>query len=137
MNNLTVVTDIEELDISMIHEFLSNSYWGKGRSVEETNKSIKNSVNFGLFLEGRQIGYTRVVTDHVYFAYLFDVFILESERGKGYGKYLMKEVLEHPKLKQVKHWKLTTADAHRLYEYFGFKLVANPDRLMEWSREEG
>ena len=135
MNYLTVVTDINELDISMIHEFLSNSYWGKGRNREETVKSIENSMNFGLFKKGRQIGYTRVVTDHIYFAYLFDVFIIEAERGNGYGKFLMEKVLHHSVLKDVKHWKLTTADAHSLYEHYGFKLVAHPEWLMEWSRE--
>ncbi len=131
MKALLINTDKNQLDVPLITDFISKTYWAKGRTLQQVQKTIANSLNFGVYLEGRQIGYARVVTDFTIIAYLMDVFILESERGKGYSKKLMEYILNHPELQQVEHWKLNTKDAHGLYQQFGFKEVADPKKMME------
>ena len=92
---------------------------------------IDNSLNFGVYLDGKQIGYARLVTDCCIFAYLMDVFIDEKHRGKGYSKQLMQYMMEHEIVKDVKVWRLATTDAHGLYTQFGFKPLSHPEKIME------
>lgn len=124
-------TDPGDLDRNFIHDFLSQSYWATGRTKEETDRIIDHSVNFGVFLDGRQIGYARAVTDTVQFAYIMDVFITPEQRGNGYSQRLMEFLLEHDSMKDVKIIRLATKDAHGLYERFGFKPLEHVDRMME------
>lgn len=131
MEQLSITTDKDQLDLSFIHQFLTNSYWAKGRTLEELKLCIDNSLNFGVYLDGRQIGYARVVTDYFQFAYLMDVFIDEMHRGKGYSKKLLQAVLEEKPLVNMKVWRLATTDSHGLYEKFGFKPLSDPSRFME------
>lgn len=125
--------DKSKLDLNMIADFLSNrSYWAKGRSRDTIEKSINNSLCFGLYnRDDKQVGFARVVTDFTGFAWLFDVFILEEYRGNGLGKMLMKEVMAFHELQGIKRWGLNTRDAHGLYEQFGFKSLERPDNMME------
>ena len=92
---------------------------------------IDNSLNFGVYLQDRQVGFARVVTDFGQFAYIMDLFIQEKYRGKGYSKQLMKFIIEFDKLKNIKVWRLATSDAHGLYKQFGFDKIAKPESLME------
>ncbi len=131
MKELIINTDKNQLNIQLITDFIAQTYWAKGRTLQQVQKTIANSLNFGVYQEGRQIGYARVVTDFTIIAYLMDVFIIESERGKGYSKKLMEYILNHPELKQVENWKLNTKDAHGLYQQFGFKEVSDPKKMME------
>lgn len=131
MNNYTVSDDKSKLDINFIHSFLTNSYWAKGRSLEAVSETIKNSDCFGIYDDDKHIGFARVVSDYVIFAYIFDVFIIEEYRGRGLSKMLLNSVFENPKYKNVKKWMLATSDAHDLYRKFGFKPVASPEKLME------
>jgi GNAT superfamily N-acetyltransferase len=108
MSSIIISTDKNLLDVKFINDFISNTYWAKGRSLETMQKCIDNSLNFGLYLDGKQIGYARLVTDYCIFAYLMDVFIDESFRGKGYSKQLMKCMMEHESVKDVKVWRLAT-----------------------------
>jgi GNAT superfamily N-acetyltransferase len=126
-----VTTDKNKLDIALVHDFLTNAYWAEGRTMEEVKTTIDNSICFGLFLDTEQIGFARVMTDGVVFAYLMDVFILEKYRGKGYSKILLKEVFSNPQLINIPKWLLGTKDAHDLYRKFGFKELSHPERLME------
>ncbi len=127
----SISTDKTKLDIVIIHDFLGNkSYWAKGRNLEDVKKSIENSICFGVYdRQNHTIGFARVVTDRVVFAYLMDVFILEKHRGKGLGKLLVQHVMQHPDI-QVKVWMLGTADAQGLYNKFGFKALDTRDRYM-------
>ena len=129
-----ISTDRSRLQISAIHKFLSEeSYWAKERTREQTEKAIKNSLPFGVYKGENQIGFARVVTDYATFAYLGDVFILDEFRGKGLSKWLMQTVLSHPDLQGFRRWILATADAHGLYEQFGFSALKVPERWMEKS----
>jgi GNAT superfamily N-acetyltransferase len=126
-----ISNDPEKLDVAFMHRFLTTSYWAKGRTLEEVKACIKHSLNFGLYLDDRQIGYARVLTDYVYFAYVLDVFIDEHHRGLGYAKFLMSHIVNDPSLQQVKIWRLATDDAHGLYAQFGFKPLQHPHKMME------
>jgi GNAT superfamily N-acetyltransferase len=127
----TVCTDSSRFDLEMIHRFLTESYWAKGVSREIVKRSIENSLCFGVFDGNQQIGFARVITDRATFAYIGDVFILESHRGRGLSKLLMKTIMEHSDLQGLRRWSLVTRDAHPLYQQFGFRPLANAQRHME------
>ena len=128
-----ISTDPDLLDVAMIHDFLTNrSYWAAGRSLEVLTRAIAYSLCFGLFEGERQVGFARVVTDRATFAWLCDVFVLEGHRGRGLGKWLIKSILNHPELQDLRRFLLGTRDAHGLYEQYGFTPLAAPDRFMEF-----
>jgi GNAT superfamily N-acetyltransferase len=126
-----ISTDRGLIDLGMVHAFLTRSYWSPGISEEAVRRSIEHSLPFGLYRGGRQVGFARVVTDHVKIAYVADVFVLEELRGEGLGKWLMEAVLAHPDLQAVWRWLLVTQDAHGLYRRFGFTGLDRPERYME------
>lgn len=128
---ITVSTDKNKLDVPFIQNFLKDIYWAAGRTIEEVQTTIDASFCFGIYLDGEQVGFARVVTDYVVFAYLMDVFIDEKHRGKGYSSILIDAMIKEPELQQVKIWRLATSDAHFLYEKFGFKPLATPEKMME------
>ncbi|HNP31778.1 MAG TPA: GNAT family N-acetyltransferase [Flavobacterium sp.] len=128
---IEVSTDKSRLNVSFIQNFLKDIYWAAGRTVEEVQTTIDASFCFGIYLDGEQVGFARVVTDYVVFAYLMDVFIDEKHRGKGYSSILIDAMMNEPQLQQVKIWRLATSDAHFLYEKFGFKPLATPEKMME------
>lgn len=128
---ITVSTDKKKLDVPFIQHFLKDIYWAAGRTIDEVQKTIDSSVCFGIYLNDKQIGFARVITDYMVFAYMMDVFITEEHRGKGYSSILISAMMKEPSLKEVKIWRLATKDAHFLYEKFGFKALAFPERMME------
>lgn len=128
-----ISTDRARLQLDAIHKFLAEeSYWARERTREQTETAIKNSLPFGVYDgAGNQIGFARVVTDYATFAYLGDVYILENYRGRGLSKRLMETIVNHPDLQGFRRWILATADAHTLYEKFGFSGLKHPERWME------
>ncbi len=126
-----ITCDRSRLDIEAIHGFLTQSYWSPGVPRTVIERAIENSLCFGLLLEGQQIGFARVITDKATFAYLADVFVLPEHRGKGLSLRLMEQVIQHPDLQGLRRMLLVTLDAHTLYERFGFKPLAAPERMME------
>jgi GNAT superfamily N-acetyltransferase len=130
-------TDRSRLDVAMIHSFLAKeSYWVPGISRASVEKCINHSLCFGAYLDGRQIGFARVVTDFVRYAHLLDVFVLPEFRGRGIGKLLMENILAHPELRTIARYTLGTQDAHGLYAQYGFAAPANPERQMELLRPQ-
>lgn len=128
---IEVSTDKSRLDVPFIQNFLKDIYWAAGRTMDEVQTTIDASFCFGIYLDDKQVGFARVVTDYVVFAYLMDVFIDEKHRGKGYSSVLIEAMMNEPELQQVKIWRLATSDAHFLYEKFGFKPLATPEKMME------
>jgi GNAT superfamily N-acetyltransferase len=128
---ITISTDKSKLDVPFIQNFLKDVYWAAGRTMEEVQTTIDSSFCFGIYLDDNQIGFCRVITDYVVFAYVMDVFIDEKYRGKGYSSILINAMMTEPKLHEVKIWRLATSDAHFLYEKFGFKSLAHPEKMME------
>jgi len=134
-NNFCISTDKNKLDINVIHDYLCNeSYWAKNIPVEVVQRSIDGSYCFGLYVTvnstTKQIGFARVITDCATFAYLADVFVLESYRGKGLSKWLMKIIMDCPDLQGLRRWLLATKDAHGLYLQYGFKALDKPELIM-------
>ena len=131
IQEIEINTDKDKLNIPYIHEFVTDSYWGKGRSIETMKTCIDNSLNFGVYLKNKQIGFGRLVTDYGQFAYIMDIFIDPEYRGNGYSKQLIKYIMDLKALSNVKIWRLATSDAHGLYEQFGYKHLAKPENMME------
>lgn len=132
---LLLSDDSKNLDIDVIHEYLARSYWAAGIPRDIVARSIAGSLCFGLFDGGRQVGFARCVTDRATFAYLADVFILESHRGRGLASWMMEGILAHPDLRSLRRFSLVTRDAQGLYRKFGFTPLANPERSMEIVRK--
>ena len=130
-DGFTVSTEKERLDRGVIHEFLRGSYWAKGIPREVVDRSIENSLCFGLYDGDALIGFTRVISENATFGYLADVFVLESHRGRGLATWFMKVVMAHPDLRGIRRWMLVTADAHGLYRKVGFTEPSKPERIME------
>lgn len=132
MSTLHISTDNADLDIALIHRFLSgHTTWARNipRALVET--SIDNSLCFGGFIGNTQVAFARVISDYATFANLVDVFVLPEHRGKGYSKSLMTAILAHPKLQGLRRFSLATGDAHGLYAQFGFTAPRYPQSLME------
>ena len=122
----------QDMDIKVIHRYLSRSYWAKDIPIDIVETAIDNSLCFGVFnTSDDQVAFARMITDTATFAYLSDVFVLEEHRGKGISKWLMQEILAHPKLQGIRRMALATSDAHGLYQQFGFKSLGSPDLFME------
>lgn len=129
---LRISTDRDELDVAIVHEFLSyQSTWACGISRELVERSIRNSLCFGGFVDRTQVAFARVISDYATFANLVDVFVLPAYRGRGYSKQLVSSVLAHPQLQGLRRFTLHTADAHGLYRQFGFHPALKPDTYME------
>jgi len=130
-------TDTSKLQIDAIQVFLENeSYWARTRTREQTEAAIANSICFGLYHRGRQIGFARVVSDQATFAYLGDVYVIDEYRGRGLSKWLMETIIAHPELQGLRRWVLATRDAHGLYAKYGFKSLVFPERWMERAAED-
>jgi GNAT superfamily N-acetyltransferase len=128
---ISVSTDKSKLDVPFIQNFLKDIYWAAGRTIDEVQTTIDSSFCFGIYSDEKQIGFCRVITDYVVFAYVMDVFIIDEHRGKGYSLILINAMMAEPKLQHVKIWRLATSDAHFLYEKFGFNSLAHPEKMME------
>ena len=124
-----ISTDPSLLQVDVIHHYLSKgSYWALNIPRDVVERSISNSLCFGLYEKDQQIGFARLVTDKATFAYLADVFILESFRGKGLAKWMMEVIQSHPELQGLRKWMLGTRDAHSLYEQFGWTVLYEDTR---------
>ena len=128
----TISTNPKRLDVPMIHRFLSaSSYWAVERPLDVVERSIANSLCFGVYREREQVGFARVITDYATFAWVADVFVLENHRGRGLSKWLMEVIIGHPQLQGFRRWVLATKDAHELYRRYGFTELKRPERFME------
>jgi GNAT superfamily N-acetyltransferase len=122
---------VERIDVDVVHGFLSTSYWAAGIPRDVVARSIAGSLNLGVYAaDGSMVAFARMVTDRATFGWLADVFVLESHRGHGLGKFVVSTLLEHPELKGLRRFMLGTADAHELYRSYGFTELEDPSRTM-------
>ena len=134
-DGFTISTDKARLDVPAIHDFLAHfSYWARNVPLSTVQKSIENSLCFGIYDGNKQVGFARVITDYAVFAYLADVFILEAYRGRGLAKWLITCIVSYPELQNLRRWMLATKDAHGLYAQYGFNPLSKPERFMEASQ---
>ncbi len=128
----SITTDKSKMDVIAIHDFLSkHSGWSDNIPLETVQTSIEHSLNFGLFHKQQQIGFARVISDYATIAYLGDIYVLESYRGKGLSKQLMEAVMNHPNLQGLRRWILLTSTADWLYKKYGFTKLRKPELYME------
>jgi GNAT superfamily N-acetyltransferase len=126
-----ISSDRARLDLDAIHTYLSEqSYWARGRTRDQIARGVENSLPFGLYRNGAQVGFARVVSDWATFGWLADVYVLPRERGHGLGKALVEAALGHPHVRDLPRVMLATADAHGLYERYGFGPLERPERFM-------
>lgn len=129
---MEISSDPARLDVGLIHRFLSEeSSWARGMPRALLDKALANSLCFGVYRDGAQVGFARVVSDYATFANLVDVFVLPEWRGRGYSKALIAAIMADPQLQGLRRFTLATFDAHGLYAQFGFTAPANPALLME------
>jgi GNAT superfamily N-acetyltransferase len=133
-----ISTDPARLDIAAMHAFLTRCYWSPGIPLATVERAARHSLCFGLYekASGRQVGLTRVVTDHATFAYLCDVYVLEEHRGRGLGKLMMRTVMAHPSITGARRAMLGTRDAHGLYSQYGFRAPPGDGVLMQILRAD-
>lgn len=135
----TISTDPGRLDVEAVHGYLSrHSYWAQGRDYETVERSLNNSLCFGVYEGEKQIGLGRAITDFATYAYVADVFILPDYRGRGLGKWLMQTMMKHPGLQGLRKWALHTRDAQQLYKRYGFVEAGANGRYLEfWPGDQG
>ncbi len=133
---IEISTDIARLDVDAIHAFLQHAYWSSGIPRAVLQRALENSLCFGAYDGARQVGFARVVTDRATFAWVCDVFVVESHRRRGIADALMKALQTHPELQQLRRWSLATRDAHALYRRHGFASLSDPARAMEIRRPD-
>jgi len=115
--------DPARIDTERVLRWLSEeSYWAKGRTREKHEAAMAGSRNYGIYDEatGAQLAYARVVTDGAFFAWLCDVFVDESMRGRGVGTALIGGVIDDLEPLGLTRILLATADAQDVYRPFGF-----------------
>jgi GNAT superfamily N-acetyltransferase len=132
VNGYTVSDDPARIDVQAVHAFLRRAYWSPQIPLQVVARALRGSLCLGLYAPGgAQVGLSRLITDYATFCYVADVYVLEEHRGQGLSKAMMKVALEHPRLQGLRRWSLVTHDAQGLYEQFGFRLIAHPERHME------
>lgn len=129
MPDIEISFDASRIDFRATSDQLMASYWGSARNDELHQRAFANSLCVGAYIEKKQVGFARAITDYTVFAYIADVIIWPEHRGHGIGKRLVQALIEHPEVKTVSHWSLSTNDAHGLYEKFGFKTDGRYMRL--------
>jgi len=117
-----ISTDSARLDLDAIERLLRTTYWAAQRPREIIEKSIRNSLCFGAYYGGAQVGFGRAVTDWATFVWICDVVIDDAHRGQGLGKRFVEAIVTHPDLASMRQL-LATRDAHTLYEKFGFERI--------------
>jgi GNAT superfamily N-acetyltransferase len=132
VNGYEISTDRDRIDVELVFDFLSHeSYWALGIPRDVVERSIDNSLCFGVYHGDALVGFARIVTDRATFALVADVFILKPHRGQGLSKWLMHDVMNHPDLQGLRRLLLLTTDAHELYAQFGFTEIGDVRRFME------
>lgn len=133
---IAISTDPRRLDVEAVHSWLKETYWSPGLPRDVFERALSNSLSFGAYDGARQVGFARVVTDRATFAWVCDVFVVESYRRRGIADALMVAIKAHPELQGLRRWSLATRDAHALYRRHGFEPLANPSRAMEIRRPD-
>ena len=132
---MRVSFDASELDLDLIHAFLSGSYWAQGIPRDIVTRAVANSLCAGAYApdedgKDEQIGFARVVTDRATFAYLADVFVLPAHRGQGVARAMLEAIHAHPELQGLRRWALFTRDMQPVYAKLGWEAYPHPERLM-------
>lgn len=127
--NYQISTDKNLLNIEKIFEFISQTYWGKNRTIAVIKKSIENSLCFGVYHNTQQIGFARVISDFCITSFVFDVYVLPTYQNLGLGGWLIETIANYSPIKETTIV-LATKDKHEFYKKFGFVSHKNPERII-------
>jgi GNAT superfamily N-acetyltransferase len=130
----TITDEPAAVDLDAVHDFLRRSYWAEDIPRDTLARAVANCIPFSVFDGDRQVGFARVISDRATYAYLSDVYVLESHRGRGLSAFLMDTIMGHPDLQGLRRFSLTTRDAAGLYRRYGFTEITDPARYMEINR---
>lgn len=119
-DEFVISTDRRRLDLDVVHDYISTSYWAAGMPRGTLQRAIDNSLIFGIYHGTQQVGFARAITDLATYAYLSDIFVVQAYRKRGLSKWLMECILAHPELQGLRRMALFTRDARGLYERYGF-----------------
>jgi len=134
-NDYLITTDKAMMYPDDVYQWISGvSYWAKHMPYEVFKRSFDNSFCIGVIIDGKQVGYARLITDYATYAYLADVYVLEEHRGKGISKEMMSVLFDIEWVKGLRRIMLATKDAHDLYRKVGFRNSNFPERIMEIAR---
>jgi GNAT superfamily N-acetyltransferase len=133
--SIRISFDPADLDLDLIHAFLSGAYWSVGIPRDTVERAIRGSLCVGVYAPdeaGRdeQAGFARLVTDRATFAYLADVFVLPAHRGQGLARRMIEALHTHPELQGLRRWALFTRDMQPVYASLGWEQYPHPERLM-------
>lgn len=131
MNDLVFSDDPGRLQLDRVHGWLASSYWSPGITRELVERAVAGSHPLGVYRDGEQVAFARMITDHATFAWLADVWVDEAFRGLGIGRRMVQWFLDHPDFAGLRRVALATADAHGVYAALGFHPLLRPDRYME------
>jgi GNAT superfamily N-acetyltransferase len=130
--SITYTSELALIDFDRVHHWIARkSYWAGQMPRQVFDRAVRGSLCFAALRGGVTVAFCRVITDRATFAYVADVFVGPNHRGQGLGKGLMRAVMAHPDLQDLRRWLLVTADAHGLYAQHGFAALATPERVME------
>lgn len=140
MLDYAITHDLSPNQITQLMELFKEMWWTKERTESEVSIMLKTSLSFGLVEQSTKnlVGYARILTDEIKYAFIFDVMLVEHLRGTGLGKKLMKAIITHPKLQKITRFELTCApDMVAFYEKFGFsENYGDKARPMRLSRNQ-
>jgi GNAT superfamily N-acetyltransferase len=108
------------VQMDVVYPWLRDCYWSTGVRRDVVERAFANSLVAGAYQDGTQIGVARLVTDQATFAWLCDVFVAESARGRGVARAMVQTFLDEPRLQTLRRWCLGTRDAHEVYRPLGF-----------------
>ena len=129
--NYLISDEPGRLDVAAIHAYLTRVYWSEGIPLSTITRALQGSLCVGVYAaDGAQVGLVRIISDYATYAYVCDVYVLESHRGRGLAKAVLQATFTHPKLQGLRRMNLVTRDAHGLYSQFGFTAITHPDRYM-------
>lgn len=138
MSDYRLSFDRADVDVEVVHGFLTTSYWSPGIDRARVERAIAGSLCVSAFdASGEQVGFARAVTDYASFAYLADVFVLPEHSGRGLARRMTQALIDHPEMSTIRRWMLATRDAHGVYEGCGFHALDRPTQIMEYRPEAG
>jgi GNAT superfamily N-acetyltransferase len=127
-------SDPAAVDGDRVHEWLSGSYWAKGRERNVVDRSIAGSRPYSVHLGAAQVAFARVVTDGATFAWICDVYVDDAHRGRGLATWLVDTIVADLTAAGVLRLLLATKDAHDVYRRSGFEVLEGAGRFMEIDR---
>jgi len=130
---IEISLDRSRIDLAYCYDFIAASYWSGGRTRGEFDRSVEMSFPVGVYCDGRQVGFARVVSDQIAIAYVADVFVDPEYRRMGIAAKMLDALHAHPELQRVKRWLLATADMQPLYRQHGY---ADLDDMMMMRLDE-